>query len=95
MTCTYRGHGACSRWARRSTGRSARSWARHGLCGGKGGSMHLTDVTVGALGSFAIVGAHLPIACGTGFAAQLLGTGSVSLASSATARRTSAPSTRR
>ena len=27
-----------------------------GLCGGRGGSMHLTDVSVGALGSFAIVG---------------------------------------
>ena len=37
---------------------------RQGLCGGKGGSMHLTDVSVGALGSFAIVGAHLPIAAG-------------------------------
>ena len=41
--------------------------------------MHLTDVGIGALGSFAVVGAHLPFACGTALAAQTLGTGSVSL----------------
>jgi pyruvate dehydrogenase E1 component alpha subunit len=51
-----------------------------GLCGGKGGSMHLTDVSVGALGSFAIVGAHLPFAAGAALAAQVQGTGAVSLA---------------
>jgi pyruvate dehydrogenase E1 component alpha subunit len=42
----------------------------NGLCGGKGGSMHLTDVSVGAFGSFAIVGAHLPISVGLAFAAR-------------------------
>jgi pyruvate dehydrogenase E1 component alpha subunit len=42
--------------------------------------MHLTDVTVGALGSFAVVGAHLPFTAGTALAAQYLGTGAVSLA---------------
>jgi pyruvate dehydrogenase E1 component alpha subunit len=41
--------------------------------------MHLTDVGIGALGSFAVVGAHLPFACGTALAAQTLATGSVSL----------------
>jgi acetoin:2,6-dichlorophenolindophenol oxidoreductase subunit alpha len=50
-----------------------------GLCRGKGGSMHLTDVSVGALGSFAVVGAHLPFATGAALAAQYLGTGGVSL----------------
>src|SRR5260221_1432256 len=50
-----------------------------GLCGGKGGSMHLTDVSVGAYGSFAIVGAHLPIALGTAFASKPLGDGGVTL----------------
>src|SRR3954454_4728091 len=33
-----------------------------GLLHGKGGSMHLTDVTHGMLGSYAIVGAHLTVA---------------------------------
>lgn len=48
-----------------------------GLCKGKGGSMHLTSVEHGCLGSYAIVGAHLPIACGTAWSAKLLGTDSV------------------
>ncbi len=62
-----------------------------GLCGGKGGSMHLTDVSVGAYGSFAIVGAHLPIALGLAFASQLPRSRQVTpVSSSATARPTSA-----
>jgi pyruvate dehydrogenase E1 component alpha subunit len=51
-----------------------------GLCGGKGGSMHLTDVTVGALGSFATVGAQLPFALGIALTAQVRGTGAIALA---------------
>jgi pyruvate dehydrogenase E1 component alpha subunit len=50
-----------------------------GLCGGKGGSMHLTDASVGALGSFAIVGAHLPIANGIAFGARYKGSDAVCL----------------
>jgi pyruvate dehydrogenase E1 component alpha subunit len=38
---------------------------------GKGGSMHLTDVQHGAMGSYAIVGAHLPIAAGAAWSAKL------------------------
>ena len=41
-----------------------------GLCGGKGGSMHLADFDKGIIGSNAIVGAQLPIALGAGLAAQ-------------------------
>src|SRR4029077_8512325 len=41
---------------------------RDGLSKGKGGSMHLFDKTVNFLGGHAIVGAHLPIAAGVGFA---------------------------
>ena len=41
---------------------------RDGLSRGKGGSMHLFDKTVNFLGGHAIVGAHLPIAAGVGFA---------------------------
>jgi pyruvate dehydrogenase E1 component alpha subunit len=49
----------------------------NGICGGKGGSMHLTDVAHGAMGSYAIVGAHMPIAAGAAWAAQERGTGQV------------------
>jgi pyruvate dehydrogenase E1 component alpha subunit len=41
--------------------------------------MHLTDVSVGAIGSFAVVGGHLPIVCGTAFAARYRGSDAVSL----------------
>jgi pyruvate dehydrogenase E1 component alpha subunit len=71
MTCTYRGHAATLAMGApldRSFGEILGK--AEGLCGGKGGSMHLTDVSVGALGSFAVVGAHLPIAVGAAFAAR-------------------------
>jgi TPP-dependent pyruvate/acetoin dehydrogenase alpha subunit len=80
MTCTYRGHGAVLAMGAPLDRSMAEILGRAGgLCAGKGGSMHLTDVSVGALGSFAVVGAHLPFACGTALTAQTLGTGAVSL----------------
>ncbi|MDQ2836068.1 MAG: thiamine pyrophosphate-dependent dehydrogenase E1 component subunit alpha [Actinomycetota bacterium] len=51
----------------------------NGLMAGKGGSMHLTSVTHGMLGSYAIIGAHLPIACGTAWSAQYRGTDQVTV----------------
>ena len=50
-----------------------------GLLGGKGGSMHLTSVDHGVMGSYAIIGAHLPIACGAAWSAQLRGTDQVAV----------------
>src|ERR1700704_4409483 len=50
-----------------------------GLLGGKGGSMHLTDVAKGAMGSYAIIGAHLPVAAGAAWSAQYRGTEQVSV----------------
>ena len=97
MTCTYRGHGAVLAMGAPLDATFAEILGREtGLCRGKGGSMHLTDVSVGAYGSFAIVGAHLPIANGTALRrAASAATTRSACASSATARRTSAPSTRR
>src|SRR5664280_1372683 len=46
----------------------------NGLMAGKGGSMHLTSVEHGVMGSYAIIGAHLPIACGAAWSAQYRGT---------------------
>ena len=42
--------------------------------------MHLTDMKIGALGSFAVVGAHLPITVGAALAAHYKNTGAVSMA---------------
>ena len=50
-----------------------------GLMAGKGGSMHLTSVDHGVMGSYAIVGAHLPIAAGAAWSAQVRGSGQVSV----------------
>lgn len=44
-----------------------------GLCKGKGGSMHLVDVGKNFLGGYAIVGGHIPLATGIGFAVKYRG----------------------
>jgi TPP-dependent pyruvate/acetoin dehydrogenase alpha subunit len=51
-----------------------------GLCKAKGGSMHLTKASAGMLGSYAIVGAHLPMAAGAAWSAKLRGSGQVAVA---------------
>jgi acetoin:2,6-dichlorophenolindophenol oxidoreductase subunit alpha len=51
-----------------------------GLCKAKGGSMHLTKADRGMLGSYAIVGSHLPIAAGAAWSAKLRGTEQVAVA---------------
>src|SRR6202046_5089564 len=51
----------------------------NGLMAGKGGSMHLTSVEHGVMGSYAIIGAHLPIACGAAWSAQYKGQKDVSV----------------
>src|SRR5262245_45675564 len=50
-----------------------------GLMGGKGGSMHITSAEHNMLGSYAIVGAHLPIALGAAWSAQYRGTDQVAV----------------
>jgi len=51
----------------------------NGLLGGKGGSMHLTSVSHGVMGSYAIIGAHLTIANGAAWSAQYRGSGQVAV----------------
>ena len=52
----------------------------NGVLGGKGGSMHLTDVSKGMMGSYAIIGAHLCTANGAAWSAQMRGTDQVAVA---------------
>ncbi len=76
--CTYRGHVHTLLRGAPMAGLMAELLGRStGVCGGKGGSMHLTDVVHGAMGSYAIVGAHMPIAAGAAWAAKERGTGQV------------------
>ena len=51
----------------------------NGLTHGKGGSMHLTDAAHGMMGSYAIIGAHLPIAAGAAWSAKLRKSGQVAV----------------
>ena len=48
-----------------------------GICGGRGGSMHVADASVGMLGANGIVAAGLPIAVGSALAHQVRGTGAI------------------
>lgn len=78
--CTYRGHAhTLARGVPMEQVLGELMQRDNGLMRGKGGSMHLTSVEHGVLGSYAIIGAHLPIACGSAWRAQYLGEKDVSV----------------
>ncbi|HSE08154.1 MAG TPA: thiamine pyrophosphate-dependent dehydrogenase E1 component subunit alpha [Nocardioidaceae bacterium] len=78
---TYRGHHhAIARGASPGECLAELMSKATGLCKAKGGSMHLTKADHNMLGSYAIVGAHLPIAAGAAWSAKLRGTGQVAVA---------------
>jgi pyruvate dehydrogenase E1 component alpha subunit len=78
--CTYRGHHHTLARGAPMVGVLGELMGRKcGLMGGKGGSMHLTSVRHGVMGSYAIVGAHLPIACGAAWSAQYRESGQVAV----------------
>ena len=80
MTITYRGHGhALARGIPIEACFAEMMGRTTGCCKGVGGSMHLTDVSKGLLGAFAIVGAGLPVAVGAAHSARLQGRDSVAL----------------
>jgi pyruvate dehydrogenase E1 component alpha subunit len=78
--CTYRGHAHTLARGVPITKVLGELMQRDiGLMRGKGGSMHLTSVEHGVMGSYAIIGAHLPIACGAAWRAQYKGQDDVSV----------------
>ena len=78
---TYRGHHhAMARGATPAECLAELMSKATGACKAKGGSMHLTRADHGMLGSYAIVGAHLPMAVGAAWSAKLRGTGQVAVA---------------
>jgi pyruvate dehydrogenase E1 component alpha subunit len=77
---TYRGHNHALARGTSMAGLYAELFGRGtGLLGGKGGSMHITSVEHHMMGSYAIVGAHLPIALGSAWSAQIRKSGQVAV----------------
>jgi pyruvate dehydrogenase E1 component alpha subunit len=81
ITSTHRGHGHLvakggdfNRMMAELMGKSG------GYCKGKGGSMHISDLSLGMLGANGIVGAGSPIAVGAAFADKYRKRGQVSVA---------------
>jgi len=78
--CTYRGHAhTLARGVPVEKVLGELMQRDNGLMRGKGGSMHLTSAEHGVMGSYAIIGAHLPIACGAAWRAQYKGAKDVSV----------------
>lgn len=80
LTYTYRGHAPCIARGMDPKLAFAEIFGRKtGVSAGLGGSMHLTDMDLGLIGSFAIVGAGLPVAVGAAFTGKFNETGQVAL----------------
>lgn len=80
ITSTHRGHGHCVAKNADLGKMFAEFFGKEtGYCRGRGGSMHIADVTKGNLGANGIVGGGLPIAVGAALSAKRLGTGAVTI----------------
>jgi len=80
ITSTHRGHGHCIAKGADLGRMMAELLARDsGYCRGRGGSMHIADVSKGNLGANGIVAGGIPIAVGAGLALKLQGTDKVAL----------------
>ncbi len=78
---TYRGHAhSLARGMDLGAAMAELLGRENGILGGKGGSMHLTDISKGMMGSYAIIGAHLCVANGAAWSAQMRGSDQVAVA---------------
>src|SRR5271165_1856800 len=81
IASTHRGHGHCIAKGAEVRGMMSEIYGRKdGVCGGKGGSMHIADLSKGMLGANGIVGGGPPLICGAALAAKVLKTGGVAVA---------------
>ncbi|MCA8878397.1 MAG: thiamine pyrophosphate-dependent dehydrogenase E1 component subunit alpha [Rhodobacteraceae bacterium] len=80
ITSTHRGHGHCIAKGAEVKYMFAEFFGKEeGYCHGRGGSMHIADVTKGNLGANGIVGGGLPIAVGAALASKQLGRNDVTI----------------
>lgn len=81
IASTHRGHGHCIAKGVDVHGMMAELFGRRtGLCGGKGGSMHVADLEVGMMGANGIVGGGPPLVTGAALSAMRGGNGNVAVA---------------
>ena len=81
IASTHRGHGHCIAKDCDIDGMMHEIFGRKdGLCGGKGGSMHIADLSKGMMGANGIVGGGPPLICGAALTAKTLKTGGVAIA---------------
>ena len=81
VTSTHRGHGhALAKGADPSRVMAELFGRRDGICGGRGGTMHLYDRSVGLLGTNGVVGAGIGHAAGVGIGARQLGRDDIGVA---------------
>ncbi len=81
IASTHRGHGHCIAKGCDERGMMFEIFGRkEGLCGGKGGSMHIADLAKGMMGANGIVGGGPPLICGAALTAKTLKTGGVAVA---------------
>ena len=81
IASTHRGHGHCIAKGVNVHGMMAELFGRKtGLCGGKGGSMHVADLKLGMMGANGIVGGGPPLVCGAALAEMRAGNGGVAVA---------------
>jgi len=80
ITSTHRGHGHCLAKGADMNMMMAELFGKAtGYSKGKGGSMHIADISKGIIGANGIVGAGIPIAVGAGYAQKYRGTDGVSV----------------
>lgn len=81
VTATYRGHGVALALGLTPTSLIGEIMGREiGSIGGVGGSMHMCDMSIGLMPTFAIVGAGIPVAVGAALTAQVRGTDDIAIA---------------
>ncbi len=80
IASTHRGHGHCIAKGCDTTGMMKELFGKKdGICGGKGGSMHIADLSKGMLGANGIVGGGPPIVCGAALTYKTKKTNNVSV----------------
>ena len=80
IASTHRGHGHCIAKGCDITGMMKELYGKKdGICGGKGGSMHIADLSKGMLGANGIVGGGPPVVCGAALTYKTKKTNNVSI----------------